>query len=101
MIPTRAGLIEAALAVLGLPGPAEAETGMQPPPQKPRASDLLSPREQEVLALVAAGLTNKEIAERLVIGDRTAKYHLSSLLNKLGADNRTQAVAHATRQGLL
>jgi DNA-binding NarL/FixJ family response regulator len=53
---------------------------MQPPSRKPRASDLLSPREQEVLALVAAGLTNKEIAERLVISESTTK---SPLENKV------------------
>jgi DNA-binding NarL/FixJ family response regulator len=46
-------------------------------------------------------LTNKEIAERLVICENTAKFHVTSLLNKLGADNRTQAVARATQQGLL
>jgi len=67
----------------------------------PATVGLLSPREQEVLPLVTEGLTNKEIAERLVISASTAKYHLTSLLNKLGADNRTQAVAHATQQGLL
>ena len=50
---------------------------------------------------MAEGLTNSEIAERLVIGVTTAKYHVGSLLKKLGADNRTQAVARATQQGLL
>jgi predicted ATPase/DNA-binding NarL/FixJ family response regulator/transcriptional regulator with XRE-family HTH domain len=98
---TLAGLVEAAFAILEPAGLAEAETEIQPPPPKPYARHPLSPREQEVLALVAAGLTNKEIAERLVIGESTAKYHLTSLLNKLGADNRTQAVACAARRGLL
>jgi predicted ATPase/DNA-binding CsgD family transcriptional regulator/DNA-binding XRE family transcriptional regulator len=98
---TRAGLVEAALAALEFPGPAEDGTGMQPPQRKPRARDLLSPREQEVLALVAAGLTNEEIAGRLIISPSTARYHVASLLNKLGAGNRTQAVAHAAHQNLL
>ena len=79
----------------------EPGTPLQAPPRKPRPQELLSPREQEVLPLVAAGLTNKEIAERLVISGSTAKFHLTSLLNKLGADNRTRAVALATQQGLL
>ena len=50
---------------------------------------------------MAAGLTNKQIADRLIVSDGTAKFHVTSLLNKLGADNRTQAVAHATQRGLL
>src|SRR5262249_14362931 len=68
---------------------------------KPQPGGLLSAREQEVLGLVAAGLTNKQIADRLVIAEGTAKFHLTALLNKLGADNRTQAVAHAQRQRLV
>jgi non-specific serine/threonine protein kinase len=92
-------IVEEALALLEVP-PTE-DDGLESPPQAPRAKGLLSPREQEVLELVAEGLTNKQIAERLVISQSTAKYHLTSLLNKLGADNRTQAVAHATQQGLV
>ncbi len=61
----------------------------------------LTPRELEVLGLLALGLTNKEIAERLYIGERTAKFHVSSILAKLGADNRTEAVAIAARRGLI
>jgi DNA-binding NarL/FixJ family response regulator len=62
---------------------------------------LLSPREAEVLPLVAEGLTNKDIAERLVVSESTARFHVGSLLNKLRADNRTQVVAHARHRGLL
>ena len=92
-------LVEEALAALQTSPPGA--DGLQRPPRQPRSKELLSPREHDVLELVAAGLTNKEIAERLVIADATAKFHVTSLLNKLGADNRTQAVAHATQQGLL
>jgi predicted ATPase/DNA-binding CsgD family transcriptional regulator len=62
---------------------------------------VLSPRELEVLRLVAVGLSNHEIAGQLFITDRTVRYHLTSIFGKLGADNRTQAVALARQQGLL
>lgn len=63
--------------------------------------DALTAREREVLALVAAGLANGEIAERLSIRERTAKFHVSSILSKLGAKNRTQAVRLARERGLI
>jgi DNA-binding CsgD family transcriptional regulator len=93
--------VEATLAAVERSVRAETRAVLPAPPREPRSRGLLSPREQEVLQLVAGGSTNKEIAERLVIAEGTAKYHLTSLLQKLGADNRTQAVAHATRHGLL
>jgi DNA-binding NarL/FixJ family response regulator len=61
----------------------------------------LTARELEVLRLLAAGLQNKEIGERLVITERTVKFHVSSILAKLGAGNRTEAVAMAAQQGLV
>jgi DNA-binding NarL/FixJ family response regulator len=61
----------------------------------------LTPRELEVLGLVAQGLQNKEIAAQLVITERTVKFHVSSILAKLGADNRTEAVTIAARRGLI
>jgi DNA-binding NarL/FixJ family response regulator len=62
---------------------------------------LLSPREQEVLQLVANGMPNKAIARELGISDHTVKFHVSSLLTKLDAASRTEAVTIATRRGLL
>jgi DNA-binding NarL/FixJ family response regulator len=61
----------------------------------------LTPRELEVLGLISQGLHNSEIAERLFVTERTVKFHVSSILAKLGADNRTEAVALATRRGLI
>lgn len=66
------------------------------------ASDLaLTPREQEVLALLAEGASNKEIARRLGITAHTAKFHVGSLLGKLDAVTRTDALAHAVRLGVI
>jgi DNA-binding CsgD family transcriptional regulator len=61
----------------------------------------LSPRELEVLALLAEGASNKLIARRLGISAHTAKYHVASLMEKLDAVSRTDAVAHAARIGVL
>ena len=63
--------------------------------------DALTPRELEVLELLAQGLQNKEIANVLVISERTVKFHVSSIMAKLGATNRTEAVAVAASQGLV
>ncbi len=61
----------------------------------------LTPRELEVLSFVARGLRNKEIAAELVITERTVKFYVSSILNKLGAGNRTEAVVIAAQRGLI
>lgn len=61
----------------------------------------LTLRETEVLTWLAQGLPNKEIAAQLIITERTVKFHVSSLMSKLGASNRTEAVAVATQRGLL
>ncbi len=63
--------------------------------------DALSPREREVLQLMARGLQNKEIAAELFISERTAKFHVSAILSKLGAGNRTEAVTIALQQRLV
>jgi DNA-binding NarL/FixJ family response regulator len=64
-------------------------------------AEQLTEREREVLHLVARGLLNKEIAARLGIQERTVKFHVSTILHKLGAANRTEAVRFAVQQGLV
>jgi two-component system, NarL family, response regulator YdfI len=61
----------------------------------------LTPREYEVLRLLALGLANKEIAARLHISEHTVKFHVASILGKLGATSRTEAVALGIRRGLV
>jgi DNA-binding CsgD family transcriptional regulator len=65
------------------------------------ASAVLTPRERDVMRLVAAGLTNRQIGERLYISEKTASVHVSNVLAKLDASGRAEAVAVATRRGLL
>jgi DNA-binding NarL/FixJ family response regulator len=60
----------------------------------------LSEREREVIALVAEGLTNIEIAERLEIAEKTARNHVSNILDKLGLSRRSEAAAYAVRHGI-
>jgi NarL family two-component system response regulator YdfI len=61
----------------------------------------LTNREMEILELLAEGIGNREIAGRLNISEHTVKFHISSILGKLSASNRTEAVAHGIRQGLI
>ena len=65
------------------------------------ALDELTPREIEVLRMLAEGLGNKEIAARLAISEHTVKFHISSILDKLGASSRTEAVTLGIRRGLI
>ncbi len=73
----------------------------KPQPQLPPLPDALSPREMEVLSLLVDGLSNQEIADRLIISLATAKTHVRNILNKLAVDDRTQAAVHAMRRGLV
>ena len=66
---------------------------------KQQAVDALTDREREVLALVAEGLSNRQIADSLVISERTARTHVSNILGKLGVASRTQAALLAIREG--
>ena len=84
----------AARALLG----ARRADGGEPGAGGPAAA--LTPREREVLSLVAAGLANKQIARRLGITDRTVKAHLTSVFARLGVEDRTQAALWAQRHGL-
>ena len=61
----------------------------------------LTEREREVLALMSKGLKNNDIAERLVVSRSTAKFHVSSILSKLGASSRTEAVSIALQNHLV
>jgi DNA-binding NarL/FixJ family response regulator len=72
-----------------------------PTPVAEREGEELTQRERETLQLVAEGLTNKAIAARLAISDHTVKFHVASILAKLGAGSRTEAVHLAARQGLI
>jgi DNA-binding NarL/FixJ family response regulator len=63
--------------------------------------EALTPRETEVLQLLAEGLPNKQIAQQLAISPNTVKFHINSILTKLNAQSRTEAVVRATRSGLI
>jgi DNA-binding NarL/FixJ family response regulator len=65
-----------------------------------RLEEDLTPREREVLALVAEGASNRQIAEMLMVSERTARTHVSAILSKLGLVSRTQAALWAVREGL-
>ena len=71
------------------------------PATVPREGAALTPRELDVLRLVAHGLGNKEIAAELELSSHTVKYHLASVLAKLGVRSRTEAVSRGIRTGLL
>jgi NarL family two-component system response regulator LiaR len=83
--------------------PAVAQKVMQElrqPARQPLTDEPLTQREMEILKLVAEGLTNQEIADRLVVSERTVRAHVSNILAKLHLANRTQAALYALREGI-
>lgn len=78
-----------------------ARSGMAAPNANGEEVEAFTPREREVLTLVAEGLPNKIIARQLNISEHTVKFHLNAILTKLGAQSRTEAVVRATRLGLI
>jgi DNA-binding NarL/FixJ family response regulator len=92
-----AGFVVAHPSGLGFLAPARAFPAAAATP----LTEPLTPREREVLQMLSAGLGNKEIAARLSISDHTAKFHVASILGKLGASTRTEAVAVGLRHGLI
>jgi DNA-binding NarL/FixJ family response regulator len=79
-----------------------AESVLRPrPAPAPVLAEPLTPREVEVVQLLAEGLTNRRIGERLGISEHTAKFHVNAILGKLGASSRSEAVAQAARLGLV
>ncbi len=97
--------IHAAYTGLVLLDPAVAQQIVErigsPASQIPPSYESLTPRENEVLAMLAEGLANREIADRLGVSDHTIKFHISSILDKLGASTRTEAVTLGLRMGLI
>ena len=81
----------------------EMASALRPAPVDPllMPTTELTPREAEVLGLVADGLPNKAIAQRLSISEHTVKFHVNAVMSKLGAQSRTEAVTRATRMGLI
>jgi DNA-binding NarL/FixJ family response regulator len=87
--------------VLAHPAPAVTAATSQSPVEAPPPGSDLTLREQEVLHLLCQRLSNPEIAEQLYIGTRTVEFHVTNIIGKLGAENRRDAAAIATRLGFV
>ena len=81
--------------------PAAPHAGSSAAPPDDIAAEHLTPRELQVLALLAEGLSNRGIAARLHISDQTVKFHVASIMGKLGTGNRVETVRLAVRRGLI
>jgi DNA-binding NarL/FixJ family response regulator len=99
-----AAALEAAMAGLVVVHPSAIAVALPAPAALSPPAELaepLTPREREVLEMLASGLVNKEIAAKLSISEHTVKFHVASILGKLGAATRTEAVALGFRRGLV
>ncbi len=97
-----AAALHAAAAGLAVIDPSLAATLVTSRAEAPGSPvEALTPREIEVLRLMAEGLPNKAIARQLGISEHTVKFHVNAILGKLGVESRTEAVVRATRQGLI
>jgi DNA-binding NarL/FixJ family response regulator len=100
-----AAALQAAASGLAVLHPAHFDAAVPAASVAPRFLDELAepltPRESEVLQMLASGLGNKEIAAKLVISEHTVKFHVASILGKLGAASRTEAVSLGIRRGLV
>ena len=85
---------DALLTALGAAGPRDSSAAEG-------VEEALTPREIQVLELLAEGMANKAIAARLGISDQTVKFHVAAIMGKLGASNRTEAVRRAVRRGVI
>lgn len=81
--------------------PADGILLANPDGHESHGAEALTPREVQVLDLLVEGLSNKAIAAKLGISDQTVKFHVASICGKLGAANRTDAVRHAIRRGIV
>ena len=93
----RAAAADADAILVGTAGPPASDDAYD----EAAVDEALTPREVQVLELLAEGLANKAIAARLGISDQTVKFHVASISGKLGAANRTDAVRRAVRRGLI
>jgi DNA-binding CsgD family transcriptional regulator len=91
----------AGLALVGAGGVSDVTVVSSRNARADNQAQALSPRELEVLALLAEGASNKVIARRLGISTHTAKFHVAAVIDKLDAVGRTDAVAHALRLGVI
>ena len=89
------------LQLVGASEPADVTLGSNVASTSTDDDTVLTPRELEVLSLLAEGMSNKAIAHRLGISVHTAKFHVGALIDKLDAVGRTDAVAHAARRGVI
>jgi DNA-binding CsgD family transcriptional regulator len=94
-------LIGAIPGVRLVPAGETADVALVPPAARPDPDAALTPREREVLELMAEGASNKMIARALDISVHTAKFHVGSVIDKLDATGRTDAVAQAARLGVI